>query len=147
MFNKETEYAMRGLVYIQAQNNINRKPGIIEIAREIDAPQFFTGKTLQRMVKNGFVSSTRGKGGGFFFDKEKADLPIMDLINAIEGDSTLTGCGFGFKKCDCTNPCPLHERYAPIRKAINDLVTTETIQSLAERYAKLKDFKSLQTEP
>ena len=147
MFNKETEYALRSLVYIQAQNNIKRRPGIIEIAKEIDAPQFFTGKTLQRMVKNGFVSSVRGKGGGFYFEEGKADLPIKMLINAIEGDSTLTGCGFGFKKCDCTNPCPLHERYAPIREAINELVSTETIQSLAKRYAQLADLKILQIKP
>ena len=147
MFNKETEYALRSLVYIQAQNNIKRRPGIIEIAKEIDAPQFFTGKTLQRMVKNGFVSSVRGKGGGFYFEEGKADLPIKILINAIESDRTLTGCGFGFKKCDCTNPCPLHERYAPIREAINELVSTETIQSLAKRYTQLADLKILQIKP
>ena len=33
MFNKETEYALRGLVYIMLQNMKNRRPGTAEIAK------------------------------------------------------------------------------------------------------------------
>lgn len=131
MFNKETEYALRGLVYVQQQNLKSRRPGIAEIAKEIEAPQFYTAKILQRLVRLGFVESLKGKGGGFFFDKNKADLPLKDLIAATEGDRTYEGCGFGLKHCNKDNPCPLHNQYAPIRKAINDLVTNETVQSIA----------------
>ena len=133
MFNKETEYAIRGLVYIQIQNLHGRTPGVPEIAKEIDAPPFFTAKILQRMVRQGFVKSQKGKGGGFYFIKENPDLPIKELIIATEGDNQLSGCGFGLKHCDASNPCPLHEKYAPIREAINNLVSTETIQSLAKK--------------
>jgi len=35
LFKKETEYAIRGLVYIQSQNTCGRRPGIAEIADEI----------------------------------------------------------------------------------------------------------------
>jgi Rrf2 family protein len=136
MFNKETEYALRGLVYIQLQNLSGRKPGVTEIAKEIDAPPFYTAKILQRMARNGFVESLKGKGGGFYFEKDKPDLPIKDLIVSTEGDKKISGCGFGLKHCDTNDPCALHELYAPIRDAINTLVSTETIQSLAKKYAK-----------
>jgi Rrf2 family protein len=135
MFNKETEYALRGLVYIQMQNLQGNRPGTDEIAREIEAPRFFTAKVLQRLVRLGFVKSLKGKGGGFFFDKEKPELTIKELVNATEGTEIITGCGFGLKNCNSGNPCPLHEKYAPIREAINMLVSTETIQSLAIKYA------------
>jgi Rrf2 family protein len=134
MFNKETEYALRGLVYIQLQNLNGRRPGIAEIAREIEAPPFFTAKILHRMVKQGFVHSLKGKGGGFYFDPELPDLPIRELINAVEGKKSFEGCGFGLKNCDSSNPCPLHEKYAPIREAIHRLITSESIQSLALKY-------------
>jgi Rrf2 family transcriptional regulator, iron-sulfur cluster assembly transcription factor len=134
MFNKETEYALRGLVYIQIQNLKGKKPGVAEIAKEIDAPPFFTAKILQRMARQGFVQSQKGKGGGFYFDKERPDLPIKDLIVATEGGTLLSGCVFGLRQCDVSNRCPLHEKYAPIRDAINSLVSTETIQSLAVKY-------------
>jgi len=136
MFNKETEYALRGLVYIQIQNLKGFRPGIDEISREIEAPRFFTAKILQRLVRMGFLMSLKGKGGGFFFDKEKPDLTIKELIATTEGDKIITGCGFGLKNCTPDNPCPIHERYAPIRDAIEDLVTSETIKSLALNYTK-----------
>lgn len=147
MFNKETEYALRGLVYIQLQNLNGRRPGIAEIAREIEAPQFFTAKILHRMVKHGFVHSLKGKGGGFYFDPEAPDLPIRELIHAVEGGKSFEGCGFGLKNCDSENPCPLHEKYAPIRSAIHYLITSESIQSLAQKYpAKLKNMATFEGE-
>ena len=132
MFNKETEYALRGLVYIQLQNLEGRKPGVAEIAQEIDAPQFYTAKILHRMVRNGFIASVKGKGGGFFFEENKPELPLKDIIINIEGTETLTGCGFGFRHCDAENPCPLHKQYVVIRELLNTLVTNETIQTLAK---------------
>jgi Rrf2 family protein len=134
MFNKETEYALRGLVYIQIQNLNGRRPGIAEIAREIDAPQHFTAKILQRMVKQGFVKSLKGKGGGFYFEKNKEEISLKEVLSATEGNKILSDCGFGLKQCDDNNPCPLHARYAPIRETINNLVSTETILSLAEKF-------------
>jgi Rrf2 family protein len=133
VFNKETEYALRGLVYIQTQNFIDRRPGITEIAKEIGAPHFYTAKILQQMARLGFVNSLKGKGGGFHFEQKKGELPLKDLILAIEGGKTFSGCGIGLKQCDELNPCPLHEQFAPIRDAINKLVTEETVQSLARK--------------
>lgn len=133
MFNKETEYALRSLVYIQRQNYRQMRPGIEEIAKEIEAPQAFTAKILQRMVRLGFVSSIKGKGGGFLFDKSRQDVSLKELILAVEGGKIFTGCGFGLKYCDTENPCPLHDQYGPIREAINKLVSDETIQSLAKK--------------
>ena len=134
MFKKETEYALRALVYIQLQNTKGRRPGIAEIASEIETPQSFTAKILQRLVKQGFVESMKGINGGFFFDPGKKELPLKKLIVSIEGDTLFHGCGFGLKHCDENNPCPLHFRYASIRNAIDQLVTEETIQSLAKKY-------------
>ncbi len=94
MFKKETEYALRALVYIQVENKKGRQAGITEIAREIEAPQFFTAKILQRLVKHGFVMSRKGRGGGFFFDPGKPTIPIRDVIIAVEGDEIFKGCGF-----------------------------------------------------
>ena len=136
MFNKETEYALRGLVYIKLQNLRERRPGTAEVAKEIEAPPFFTAKILQRLVRFGFLESIKGKGGGFFFDENKPDLPLIKLITTTEGDRSFSGCGFGLKQCDENNPCPLHEKYAPIRESINNLVSEETVQSLAEKVYK-----------
>lgn len=142
MFNKETEYALRGLVYIKLQNLKSRRPGTAEVAKEIDAPPFYTAKILQRLVRAGFLRSMKGKGGGFFFEPGKPEIPLKQLIAAIEGDSSFAGCGFGLKHCDTNNPCPLHEKYALVRESINKMVSEETVQGLAEKVYK-KELASI----
>jgi len=134
MFNKETEYALRGLVYIQTQNLLRKRPGIDEISRETEAPRFFIAKILHRLVRNGFLMSIKGKGGGFYIDQGKPDLTLLEIVNLTEGGSWVDNCAFGLKNCDKEQPCPLHAQYAPIRKALLELITTETIQSMAKKY-------------
>jgi len=139
LFKKETEYALRGLVYIQAQNTKGLRPGIAEIADEIDAPPFYTAKILQRLAKQGFVVSVKGKGGGFSFNADQPELSLKTIINAIEGDHIFTGCGIGLMECSAENPCPIHDQFAPIRDSIDKLVSQETIQSLAEKISTGKE--------
>ncbi len=133
MFKKESEYALRSLVYIQIQNQLGRRPGIVEISSEIDTPPPFTAKILQRLVRMGFLESMKGKNGGYFFNPDKPPIPLKKVIVAIEGDKIFTGCGFGLSHCDANNPCPLHDAYGPIREAIDQLLSYETIQDLAKK--------------
>lgn len=140
MFKKETEYALRGLIYIQAQNTKGLRPGIVEIADEIGAPQFYTGKILQRLAKQGYVDSTKGKGGGFEFNADQPEVSLKTIITAIEGDHIFTDCGIGLKECNCENACPIHDQFAPIRDSIEKLVIEESIQSLAEKVTADKEI-------
>ncbi len=140
LFKKETEYALRALVYIQRQNQNGRRPGIAEIASGIETPPSFTAKVLQRLVRLGLIESQKGKNGGFYFNPDKPDLPLKQVISSVEGNAIFENCGFGLKNCDDKNPCPLHATYAPIRDAINELVSGETIQSLAKKDKNGTDF-------
>lgn len=133
MFNRETEYALRALVYIQQQNDQGIIPGLESIAADIHSPRYFTAKILQNLVKKGFLLSSKGRGGGFYFDPEKPPLSLKVVVESIEGSRTFEGCGFGLNTCDPEHPCALHDRYGPIRQAIDALLSSETIQSLSKK--------------
>jgi Rrf2 family protein len=131
LFKKETEYAMRALVYIQRCNLNRRRPGIAEISSETETPQPFIAKILHKLVKQRVLESIKGKGGGFFFDPDRPALSLKSLIVLFEGDSIFTDCGFGMKQCVENHPCPLHVNYSALRTDLNNLAEHETIQSLA----------------
>ena len=133
MFKKETEYALRSLIYIQTQNWDSRKPSIIEIATEIGTPQSFTAKILQRLVRNGFILSMKGKNGGFYFNSDNPELTLKDIINSIEGDDSYSRCGLGLSTCDDSCQCPIHSSFSLIREATDKLISEETIQKLAKK--------------
>ena len=131
MFKKETEYALRAMVYIWKQNKGGRRPGIIETAEEILAPAPFVGKILQKLSKQGVISSQRGKGGGFYFAKGQSEILLKDIIVLIEGDKMFSSCGFGLGECNDDNPCPIHNNYIKVRHELENMLTGSTISDLA----------------
>lgn len=136
MLGKTTEYAIRALVYIYIQNMEGERPGFKEIAKKIDSPEQFTGKVLQNLTRANIVSSMKGRGGGFFFNEPTHPVTLFKVIEAIEGKEYFLKCGFGLKRCDTNNPCPLHADYAPVRDSFFKMVNEKTIQLLANKINK-----------
>ncbi|HPR61538.1 MAG TPA: Rrf2 family transcriptional regulator [Prolixibacteraceae bacterium] len=133
MLTKSTEYAIRALVFIQLKNNLSQRPGVLEVANEIEAPAAFTAKILQTLTRHELIGSIKGRGGGFFFTNQNKTLSLYKVISIMEGNSVFTRCGFGLSQCSDSNPCPLHHRYAAIRDGYLQIAQTETIQSLAAK--------------
>jgi len=131
MFTRSTEYAIRAMVFIQLKNWAQKRPGVIDVAREIEAPQAFTAKILQIVTKHGLVLSMKGRGGGFFFSENLRNITLYDVIHIMEGDRVFYKCGFGLKNCNNENPCPLHDSYKEVRDRFYDIVKNETIHSLS----------------
>jgi len=142
MLGKTTEYAIRALVYIFIQNLEGKRPGFKEISEKIDSPEHFTAKILQNLARAELISSMKGRGGGFFFDQPSVALTLYEVISALEGEKSFTKCGFGLKRCDANNPCPLHNDYSAAREGFFRLVNKETIQSLA---CKINEQKAVLT--
>jgi len=145
MLTKSTEYAIRALVYIQLQNWQSKRPGVAEIAENIESPAAFTAKILQLLTKHKLLRSAKGRGGGFFLEDTK-QLTLYRVIVIIEGDSCFTRCGFGLMHCNDTNPCPLHERYIDVRDGFLNIAKTETIQSVSKKIDEGKAVLSRLTE-
>ena len=136
MLAKSTEYAIRALVFVQLRNWEGKRPGVIEIAKEIEAPSAFSAKILQTLTRHRLLDSAKGRGGGFFFNEEHKALTLYQVIHVMEGDACFHRCGFGLKSCNNDNPCPLHEQYKEVRDKFFDIVKEETIQVLSEKIRK-----------
>lgn len=133
MLSKSTEYAIRAMVYIQLRNWKEKRVGVVEIAHEIEAPVAYSAKILQMLTKHKLLESMKGRGGGFFFNKNLADISIYDVIHIMEGDACFNKCGFGLKDCNNDNPCPMHNEYIEVRERFYNIVKSESIQSLARK--------------
>ncbi len=133
MLSKSTEYAIRALVFVQLRNWEHKRPGVGEVAKEIEAPEAYTAKILQILTKNKLLDSAKGRGGGFFFDENQSNLSLYAVIHVVEGDACFNKCGFGLKQCNSNNPCPLHEEYKLVRDGFFEIVKKETIKSLSDK--------------
>ena len=104
---------------------------IKEIAKNIDSPEAFTAKILQKLVREGLVTSVKGHGGGFEMTGQQINqITVFHIVKAIDDDGAVTGCFMGLKQCSETHPCPMHERYKQVRNDFKQLLQDTKIQEL-----------------
>jgi Rrf2 family protein len=133
ILSKSTEYGIRALIFIRSRMKVKSYLGFREIAKEIGAPEPFTGKVLQSLVKHGLLKSSKGPRGGFYLDDKMAPIPLTTVVEAMEGPGFFNKCGLGLKNCSSENPCPIHKEYARIRGQLEKLMLSESIWSLAKK--------------
>ncbi len=132
MFSKACEYGIRATIFIAAESLKNNRVGQKEIAEEIDSPVAFTAKILQKLVHRNIVSSAKGVGGGFSIDKNRLkEIRLVEIVEAIDGDSIFRGCGLGLSDCSEDHPCPVHDKFKSIRGELTVMLEDTTLEELA----------------
>jgi Rrf2 family iron-sulfur cluster assembly transcriptional regulator len=131
MFSQASKYATKAVIYIWTQSLEDRKVGAKEISTKIEAPEAFTAKILQPLVKAQLIGSVKGPAGGFFVDENHAKVTLKDIISTIEGDNLFSGCSLGLPKCSEKNPCPLHFEVVKVRRELDRMLTSKSLKHLA----------------
>ena len=125
------EYAIRAMTYVA-----NFEPGTRLLARDISAhehiPGPFLGKIFQTLVRAGLLKSSKGPGGGFALAKAPDAISLYDIYRAVDGDTYLDACAVGLSRCSDEMPCPLHERWKPIRERIRNYLESTSLASMAD---------------
>ncbi|WP_158209332.1 RrF2 family transcriptional regulator [Myroides phaeus] len=133
MFSKACEYAIRSVIFITVSSMKAERVGFKEIAKEIDAPEAFTAKILQKLSKSGIIDSVKGVGGGFEIPVYRLDqIKLCEVVNVIDGDAIYKGCGLGLAECSEVHPCPVHEKFKLIREGLRKMLETTTLKELAK---------------
>jgi Rrf2 family protein len=132
MFSKTCEHAVKAIIFVAKQSLHGKRANLKEIAAGIESPEAYTAKILQVLAKSNFLLSMKGVGGGFETDLNKMKmLPLMRVVEAFDGDFIATRCVLGLKACSTANPCPFHDKYAPVRRSLVHVLEDTTIYDLA----------------
>ena len=132
MFSKSCEYGIRATIFIATHCCKEGKVGLKEIAKEIDSPIAFTAKILQVLVKNNIVKSSKGVGGGFMILKDELkSIKLVNIVNAIDGDSVFLRCGLGLSNCSEEHPCPVHEKFKFVKKDLIYMLENTNLEELS----------------
>jgi Rrf2 family iron-sulfur cluster assembly transcriptional regulator len=131
MLSKSCQYALRAALYLALRMRDGQKLGVRDIAAQIDAPEAFAAKILQSLVRHRVISSLKGPYGGFFLEPYQFDLPLLNVVHAIDGLSIFRECGLGLQQCSETRPCPLHYHYKAVRESLQKMFEETTIGQLA----------------
>ncbi len=86
-----------------------------EIADALDIPYHFLSKILQRLARDGILTSNKGPGGGFRLVRAPEETSLYDLIRVVEGPISDTQCMLGLDVCSDEARCPMHDFWKSYR--------------------------------
>lgn len=132
MISKSCKYAIRAVAYVASKAGEGVKMSVPEIAAGIDAPAAFTAKILGSLTRHRVITSLKGPYGGFFVEPHQLDMPVISIVNAIDGTAVFTECGMGLKQCSEKHPCPMHYEYKEVRDRMVKVFNETTIEQLAK---------------
>lgn len=127
-FSKGCEYALRATIYL-AKNGGTEKVGIHIIAKDLDVPMHYLSKVMQILVRNGVISSIKGRNGGFYLSESEVNEPLIRIVHAIDGMEVFRKCGLGIKDCNSKQPCPLHNDIKDYRDNLMKVLSNSSIGS------------------
>lgn len=130
MLSHSCKSAIKAVVYLSANSESLRKATIKEIAISIDVSEHTLGKLLQLLVKKKIICSEKGPSGGFYITKQQMKLPIIEIIEAIDGAEVFKSCALGLSKCSSTKPCALHDQYKEARELMINMFTKNRISEM-----------------
>jgi len=114
---KLTDYAVVVLVRLDQGTEVQTAPGI---AASTGGPEPTVAKVLKTLSASGLVTSQRGARGGYRLARSLEDIPVSDVIAAMDGPIALAACVDGsVTECESLALCPVRGRWDPVNDAIH----------------------------
>lgn len=125
-----TDYGLRSLMYLSAHPD--RLCSVREIAEHYGISRNHLVKIVHRLAQLGYITSSKGKGGGIRLAHKPETLRLGDLVLELEPNMELVEC-FNRKTNTCifVGACILKHSLANANKAFLESLNKQTLADIA----------------
>lgn len=127
---KYTDYALRVLIYLAIQENRTEKVQIQTIADNFGVPKNNLMKIVQRLGQEGFISTTKGKGGGIFLCRAPATITVGSVVRRLE--ATLDPVNCDVPVCCIRDACHLKIALNEAMEAFLNILDGYTLEDITQ---------------
>jgi Rrf2 family protein len=128
MLSQTAEYALRAVLYLAEHFDEARNPvRVDEIASDLGIPANYLSKTLQTLVKERVLRSTRGPHGGFCLARAPEQISLFDIVAPYGDLDADRKCLLGRPECSDRNPCPAHHAWKQTSDQLAGFFRTTTV--------------------
>ena len=131
---RAADYAVRVMVHL-ATVAPDARVFLPELAEATAAPESFLSKVLQALTRAEFITSRRGKRGGFAILPRGLQANMREVIESIDGPICLNVCLNGGRECERKSWCPAHPVWSRAQRAMIDVLMSVTVSSMAAKIA------------
>ena len=135
MLSKKSQYALKALSYLVDKQE--RGPVLIsEIAENKKIPLKFLENILLQLKNANILESKKGKGGGYFFKANPAEVSLAKIMRLVNGPIAMLPCvslNF-YEKCEnCTEEhCGLHDVLIEVRDVTLSILEKKSLLDLTD---------------
>ena len=131
MITRETDYAVRAMMYLAIQPDFETPISSSKMAETMDIPYRFLRKIVLKLIGKGLVRSRRGKNGGLNLAKSPDDVSLFDIMNAVDPNGvTLNICLPDDSKCPRSYFCGLHAALGDVQECFIDKLKSVKLSEL-----------------
>jgi len=124
----------------------DEKPVLLkDIARRQKIPLPYLEHLITPLIVGEIVKSTRGPRGGISLLKHPQDIKLSEVIQLLEGSIVPVECVNNPKVCPRSAFCVTRDIWCEMEKAMNGVLESTTLQSLAKRQKTKADLKTLRS--
>lgn len=104
-----------------------------DIARNQQVSVMYLEHLIRPLMAAGIVKSMRGARGGIWLVKPPHEIRLSEVIGLLEGSTDMVGCLDDPNTCPRTNSCVTRDIWAELKKAMDGVLESTTLQDLVER--------------
>jgi Rrf2 family protein len=130
-------YGLKAMFELSITQN-NGPVSLKVIAKNQNISDQYLEQLFSSLKKAGLVKSVRGAQGGYLLNKEPKDITVGEILTVLEGPVSLSECVIDEDVCKNSNVCVTKSVWEKIKKGIEDVIDSITLQDMINDYNKNK---------
>jgi Rrf2 family protein len=127
---KRGDYAVRAMLAL-TRGNGNGLLSARRISDAMDIPVRFLPQVLADLQRAGLVEASPGRSGGYRLARDPASVSLLEVIEAVEGDSRRQTCVLHGGPCGRDGFCDVHHVFFAGQEALLGTFAGSSLSDLA----------------
>ena len=128
---RSAAYALHALMYM-VRHSTQLPATAATIAKAEGIPSDYLAKIFQKLVKAGFIKAVRGRKRGYVFARPPEQIPVLELLETVEGGSLFDDCLLRHCECGGTQEnCRVFSTWVDATRQLKELLTEMTVATAA----------------
>jgi Rrf2 family protein len=125
-----SRYGLRFLIDL-AQHGAEGPIDLGSVAERQAIPETYLAKLVVPLRNAGIIRSARGAKGGYELTRAPSAIALLDVVEVLEGRSSLLECTDRPELCARSADCPTLPIWSGLEKVVRDYLTSVTVGDAA----------------
>jgi Rrf2 family protein len=123
-------YGLRAMMDLAAHQGNGKPVFLTDIAKRQNISEKYLEHIFAALKTAGFVTTVRGRKGGFLLTKKPGEITAANIVNTLEGPCTLVDCVSQPGTCTKSEACATRDIWGLVGTKIDEVLSGFTLDQL-----------------